>query len=93
MKKWEYIFVTFEGDSVAIDQLNTLGESGWELTCYLQDNKGFHCIFKRRKSNELDLGEPGRIMDMPSPEADRISKEEEKDLTLGGVLKKNSRDE
>ena len=42
------------------------------------------------KSNALDEKEPGRIVDAPDPEIDRINKERVKDLSLGGVLKKNN---
>ena len=43
----------------------------------------------REKQVDLPEGEKGTIVDVPNPDQDRISKEQVKDFSLEGVLKKN----
>jgi hypothetical protein len=55
MKKWEYKDVLISAEEID-EELNSLGEEGWELVHFLLNENPdywdvYHCLFKRPKKD------------------------------------------
>jgi len=49
MQKWEYHKISINKDWI-LDELNTLGDKGWELVSITSDRDNYVAFFKRPKS-------------------------------------------